>query len=78
MNNCLNCSHADWYRTQTGRLSPLGVGRCTAEVEMPTLPSSKYLLGKPSVGGGHISRRDAIYDNCPTWAPIETEQQELK
>lgn len=73
---CLECKHADWQRTASGKLHPSGDGRCRWEYPEISLPVSMYFVsfGKgPSPSGGHINRRHEWRD-CPQFQPISQEQ----
>lgn len=71
MKNCTDCIHADWLRTEKGRLHPSGEGKCTKEVKLPKLPASKYYIEFVAVGGGAINRREERKENCVYWARKE-------
>jgi hypothetical protein len=65
----MNCALATWSRTDTGRLSPSGDGRCTWKApERPVIPKAFYFFGfgssEPS--GGNINRKRP-HTECPLW-----------
>lgn len=66
MKNCLNCKHAEWKRTDAGRLHPSGDGRCKYPWKIPQLPASMYWIGlsAPTPCGGRISRNDEMKEHC--------------
>jgi len=64
MKNCTKCKHAEWGKTQAGRLHPSGDGWCKKEIQIPQLPSSMYWLAKPCFSSGHINRRKDLKDHC--------------
>lgn len=69
MKDCTKCKHADWFRTNSGRLHPSGDGRCKKEVKIPKLPASmKWGYGSyasdPSPMGGQINRREYLKEHC--------------
>jgi hypothetical protein len=52
MKNCTHCKHADWQRTESGKLPPL--------------PASKWWQfgHAPVANGGLINRRKDLSDHC--------------
>ena len=69
---CKGCIYADWVRTKTGRLSPLGDGRCRYEYRLPALPASMYWPGHrndPTPSGGYIRRNEPLRRDCPYYKP---------
>jgi hypothetical protein len=65
-NTCLNCRHAEWIRTITGRLSPVGYGKCGYRPRNPVLPKPVTAHHWPIYSSACISRRNPITD-CPCW-----------
>ena len=71
MKNCLNCKHADWKRTDAGKLHPSGDGRCKYPWKIPQLPASMYWIGRaPQPNGGCISRKNDLQDHCTYWERV--------
>lgn len=65
MKNCTNCKHAQWKRTEAGRLHPSGDGRCAYPWKMPPIPAAMYWIGTaPTPTGGYINRRKDLRDHC--------------
>ena len=66
MKNCTHCKHAEWSRTERGRLHPSGSGRCNYPWKMPPIPASMHWSGvsEPRLVGGHINRKEELRDHC--------------
>lgn len=73
MKNCTDCKHAQWDKTETGRLHPKGGGQCKYPYKVPALPQAFYWMyrGAPEPLGGHISRRAELQDHCTYYARKE-------
>ena len=69
MKTCMDCKHALWSRTKTGRLSPSGEGKCQFKYVTPKLPQSMYWNSgyPPQPWGGQIQRKDELKDHCVYW-----------
>ena len=67
MKNCTECVHANWQRTESGRLHPSGEGRCGKKIELPQLPQAFYWTFEPNFCGGYINRREELKDHCCYW-----------
>jgi hypothetical protein len=73
--NCIGCKYAQWKTTKTGRLHPSGEGQCTFPVRIPVLPLAFHWLGGSlTLLGGFILRKRGWYENCPTFAPLDTKE----
>ena len=68
MKNCLHCKHADWRKTEAGRLHPSGDGHCKYPWKIPQLPASMYFVSEPRACGGFISRKTELKDHCAYFA----------
>ncbi len=68
MTNCIDCRHASWDRTKSGRLHPKGWGKCTFPWKMPPLPAAFYFTSTPHLGGGYINRRETLKEHCVCYA----------
>lgn len=65
MKKCLDCSHAVWDKTKTGKLHPSGLGKCLYKFKIPELPSSMYWIGgNPHPCGGSIFRKEELKNHC--------------
>lgn len=55
---CPDCSLANWARTKSGRLHPLGDGRCQWQMPIIQIPPvyTWGLSGQPKLNGGYINR----------------------
>jgi hypothetical protein len=73
MKNCLHCKHANWKRTEAGKLHPSGDGKCTYPWKMPPLPASMYWMGQkaPTPHGSWINRKTELNDHCTYYARDE-------
>lgn len=71
MKTCLGCKYAEWYRTETGRLSPSGDGKCTYVPKLSSLPQAYYYVTTPHIGGGNINRREGFAGHCLYWVKSE-------
>lgn len=59
---CMNCEHANWFRTDTGRLHPTGNGKCQWKYTPQPIPAAFYWSVNTPRGpyGGAINRREPI------------------
>jgi hypothetical protein len=68
MKSFLNCTHAVWNKTKSGKLHPSGDGTCAYPWKMPQLPASMYWIGSglraPTPSGGYISRKTELKEHC--------------
>jgi hypothetical protein len=66
MKSCLNCTHADWNKTKSGKLHPSGDGTCVYPWKLPPLPASMYwvTLAPPKPFGWEISRKKDLKEHC--------------
>jgi hypothetical protein len=70
---CMECVHAYWRKSTSGRLAVAGDGECTYSVPEFPIPSSMWWAGSPMrqplVSGGVISRRGAenAINSCMTF-----------
>lgn len=72
MNTCINCRFAKWDRTESGRLSPSGSGRCIWQMPQIKVPKAMYHHAPLKPSGGYIDRHDpARYADCPAWEAIQ-------
>lgn len=67
---CVDCKFAGWKRTEAGRLSPSGDGRCKWEYKPPVIAAAyswSWWSGRaPTPDGGFINRRKPI-ERCPVF-----------
>lgn len=78
---CLKCDHANWLRTNSGRLHPSGQGKCTWQrtIQTPAAGLSRGVFGFADRGdpltleGSNLWRNDDIHTKCPTFQPKEKE-----
>lgn len=69
MKLCDKCKHAQWDRTEAGRLHPGKQGKCTFPWKMPDLPQAFYFPGgDPSPAGGFILRGVELPRHCAYFA----------
>lgn len=73
MKSCIKCKHADWKRTDSGRLHPSGDGRCKYEWTCKPLPASMCWIGRttPKPSGGYINRREELKDHCTYYLLVQ-------
>lgn len=64
MQSCSDCKHANWKRTEGGRLHPSGDGRCGYPWKLPPLPACMYFIGAPTPCGGYINRKHSLKEPC--------------
>jgi hypothetical protein len=66
MKNCTDCRHAEWYKTEKGRLSPTGDGSCRYPYKASPLPESMHWVGgrEPRPLRVTINRREELKNDC--------------
>lgn len=72
MKKCNDCAHAQWKRTESGKLHPSGDGKCTFEWKLPAIPACMFWMSIPKPYGGLINRRQELKDHCVYWARKES------
>jgi len=68
MKNCTDCKHAEWRRTEAGKLHPSGGGQCKYPYKLPPLPAAFWWTGTPNQSFGYINRREYLKDHCTYYA----------
>lgn len=65
--SCNGCRFAEWFRTGTNRLSPIGRGKCRYEFPPVIFPwAYRYEWKIQPPIPQYVNRRDD-HDPCPTW-----------
>ena len=74
MKNCKDCGLAEWERTVTGRLSPIGRGICgwVPNFEIPICYTDMGRFAYTSQFRPTVYR-NAPFNGCKAWEPIEEE-----
>jgi hypothetical protein len=68
--SCDHCKHAEWKRTQAGRLHPSKTGQCAKAKTWvaPQIPACSYWLGgAPKPSGYFIERGRDLDTHCAYW-----------
>ncbi len=72
---CADCKFAEWKRTESGRLSPKGFGKCTWSKTVRIAPGAgdtfRHDVTKITLTGGNIWRKDYPVVSCPVFEPAK-------